>query len=341
MRWLRRAGDAAESDTRFGFAVVGLGHGAHKFIEAVQGSASVRVAALISGDAAKADQMARRHRVPLAGSYGQLDQVLQSPAIDAVYLCLPNALHREFAERAARAGKHVLCEKPMAPTPVDCRAMIEACRAAGVRLMTAYRPEFSSVHQRAREMLATGRLGRVQTVRSGFGFIAKPGWRLDPALAGGGSLFDVGIYSAHAIYQLFDEPFTLCSASLQRDPRTRLELAAQWSAALASGAEIQCRSSYLERIPDFLEVSAEHAVLRLEPAFSYSGLRVRVIAKPGADPKLDLDMPTPRAEPSTFRLEAEHLAECVRTGAPLLASGESGLRDVETLCQIETLAERG
>ena len=329
----------ARDDTRFGFAVVGLGHGATKFLEALRSSQSVRVSALVSGDAKKANRLARTYHVPFTYSYAQMDRLADDPAVQAVYLCLPNALHREFTEQAARAGKHVLCEKPMASTVADCQAMISACRAADRLLMMGYRTPFNSVHQRARASLSSSVLGRVQSVRSGFGFRAKSGWRLDAELAGGGSLYDVGVYPIHSLHHLIDESFTVDRASLTRDPETGLEMAASWQGTTQSGATISCQSSYLEKIPDFFEVQTEHATLLLKPAFAYEGLQLQVRARDRKRRRdFDLDLRTPRDEPSAFRLEAEHLAHCTMTGAAIATPGETGLRDVRTIIEIEALA---
>lgn len=331
-----------ETDSRFGFAVVGLGHGATKFLEALRSSPSVRVSALVSGDAPKASELSRKFGVPVTSSYAEIDRLIDDPAVQAVYLCVPNALHREFTERAARAGKHVLCEKPMAATVADCEAMIAAFRAADRLLMIGYRTQFSSVHQHARRLLASGSLGRVQSVRSGFGFLAKSGWRLDPALAGGGSLYDVGVYPIHSLSHLLGEPFTIDRATFQRDAETGLEMAALWQGTLRSGATVSCQSSYLEKVPDFFEVQAERATLLLKPAFAYEGLHLQVRARDRNDRnarrELDLDLRTPRVEPSTFRLEAEHLAHCALTGAAVLTPGETGLRDMGTIAAIEAAA---
>ena len=336
--WVLRT-EAAAPDQRFGFAVVGLGHGALKFLEAVHSSPNVRVSALVSGDADKAERLARRFHVPSTCTYAAMDSLRDHPAVQAVYLCLPNALHREFTERAALAGKHVLCEKPMAATVSDGEAMIQACGRANRLLMIGYRSPFSTVHQRMHEVLRSGVLGRVQSIRAGFGFHAKPGWRLEPALAGGGSLFDVGIYPVHTLHSLSAAGFTIDEATLSQDRKTGLEMAASWQGTLPSGGTISCHSSYLEKIDDFFEVEAEQGTLLLKPAFGYGGLRLQVRARHASDRrKLSLCIGTPRGEPSAFRLEAEHLAHCALTGAALLAPGESGLRDLRTLQQIVHMA---
>ena len=334
MRWPWHRGKP-ESDERFGFAVVGLGHGAAKFLHAVKGSPTVGVTALISGDAAKAQRIARAHHVPAVYSYAEFERIAENQYVHAVYLCLPNTLHHAFAERALQAGKHVLCEKPMATTSADCRHMVETAAEANRLLMVGYRLAFTSVHARMQELLTSGDLGEVRAVRSGFGFRARGGWRLDPALAGGGSLFDVGIYAVNTLHTLFGAGFSVDTADITRDALSGMELATTWHGALSNGASLACSSSYLTKIPDAFEVQTTRATLTLEPAFSYQGLRLRVRAHAARDrDALDLDLGTPRGEVSAFRLEAEHLAACARSGLTLRSPGEHGLRDVETLLQV-------
>lgn len=321
-------------DTRFGFAVVGLGHGADKFLHALRHSPAVRVTALVSGDDRKAARLARRFGIPRTYTYATYDRLADDPAVDAVYLCVPNALHRDLAERAARAGKHVLCEKPLAPTVEDAQAMHAASQEAQRLLAVGYRLGFTSVHSRARDLLASGLLGEVRAVRAGFGFLAKPGWRLDPALPGSGSLFDVGIYPVSALRDLLPSPFRVDSAHIMRDAGG-LEQSTTWEGHFpASGATIVCRSSFVEKTPDHFEVQTARATLTLQPAFSYSGLRLSVQARSVADTHLNLDLQTPENEPSAFRLEAEHLAHCARTGTPLRNDADTGIRDLRVLAEI-------
>jgi predicted dehydrogenase len=325
---------APAGHARFGFAVVGLGHGADKFLHALRDSELVRVTALVSGDAQKAARLARRFDVPRTYSYTSFDRLADDPAVDAVYLCLPNARHREFTERAARAGKHVLCEKPLAPASEDAEAMLAACRAAKRLLAVGYRLPFTSVHTRARQLLASGQLGEVQAVRAGFGFVATPGWRLDPTQTGTGSLFDVGIYAVSALHDLLPSPFRVEHAQILRN-RDGVEHDLAWQGRLqANGAGISCRSSFIGKIPDHFEVQATRATLLLQPAFSYTGLRLQVRAHAAADRALDLDYRTPGDEASAFRLEAEHLAHCARGREPLRNDGANGLRDLRVLEEI-------
>ena len=319
----------------FGFAIVGLGHGAEKFLDALKDSPTVGVTSLVSNDPAKAVRLARKHRIPSAYTYADFNRIADDPAIHAVYLALPNSLHLEFTHRATIAGKHILCEKPMASSIDDGRAMIEACRRAGQLLMIGYRHLFDPIYIRAREILHANSLGAIQSVQSGFGYIAKPGWRLDPALAGGGSLFDVGIYSINALYDLFPDQLSITSSSIHRDPATNLELSADWRATLPSNANILCHSSYLKKIPDHITIRGTLGSLTLQPAFAYAGAHLHAeYPDPVSGKRVTLKLSPPRDAVSTFRLEAEHLAHCALTGDPVLTPGELGLRDLQTIARI-------
>lgn len=321
---------SATTTARFGYGVVGMGHIAWYFLDALRDSPTCAVAAVVSGNAEKARSVADKHRVPQALTYTDFDRVCDNPAIHAVYLALPVSMHREFTERAAAAGKHVLCEKPMASTANDARAMIAACRAANVRLSIAYRCPHTFVHQFARHLLRSGVLGTELRIESGFGFRLDPGWRADPSLAGGGSLYDVGIYPLNAArYLLGEEPCGVAAVSAVCDTNG-LEQSIDWTSSFPSGAKAVCRSSYREYIPDTLRVTGSNGTLLLAPAFSHRE-RLRLTGEymdPSTGRRMKLDEQTPSGIASQFRLEAEALAAEVRDGAQPLTPGEDGLADM-------------
>ncbi len=325
-----RFGAGKGDPAAFGYAVVGLGHIAEYFMDALEASPACGVTALVSGNPAKAAKLAAKYRVRQVLSYTEFDRIRDSPLIDAVYLALPVSMHREYTERAAAAGKHVLCEKPMAPTADDARAMITACQTAGVRLSIAYRCPFDGTHQRAREIVRSGALGDRLRIDSGFGFRLDPGWRTDPALAGGGSLFDVGIYPLNASrYLLGEEPNGVRDSRATCDANG-LEQAINWTSTFPSGAEAACRSSYRELIRDTLRVSGSRGSLLLAPAFSHrEQLRLQGQYTDATTGKtVKIDEKTPRGAPSHFTLEAEHLAAVVREGLSPITPGEDGLADM-------------
>lgn len=338
---LRRplAGQRASGERKFGFAVVGLGHGAEKMCSALRHSPSAQVTAAVSSSVVKATAFARRFGIPNTYSYEQMAELAADASVDAVYLALPVAPHRRFTELAVAAGKHVLCEKPMASSIADAQAMIAAAAAARRQLMVAYRLDYDPMHHLAARLLAEGALGDVRRVTSGFGIVAKPGWRFDPELAGGGSLFDVGVYPIHALHSLFGEQ-TITSATILEHPETGMELDAVWSGTLPGGAVFECSSSYVRRIPDALHIQCDRGTLTLEHAYAYDRTRLRAQFRDEAGRMQTIAQNDSRWNPSLFRLEAEHLAESVRSGNPNRSSGESGLRDLELVARIEQVASR-
>lgn len=322
--------DATAEPHRFGYAVVGLGHIADYFLDALRDSPTCTVAAVVSGSADKAAAAAKRYRVPHALTYAAFESLVDLPAVDAVYLALPVSMHLEYTQRAAAAGKHVLCEKPMASTSDEARAMIAACQAAGVRLSIAYRCPYTSAHQRAREILRSGVLGSDLHIESGFGFKLDPGWRADAALAGGGSLFDVGVYPLNAARDLLgEEPSAVTAASAVCDSRG-LEQSIQWTSSFPSGATATCRSSYVQDIPDTLRITGSSGMLLLDPAFGHRE-RLRLLGEytdPATGRRVEVNEPTPKDAASHFRLEAEALASAVRRNVDTPTPGEDGLADM-------------
>ena len=333
--WSR--GSRGSQTAAFGYAIVGTGHGAKKLADALRSSTHARVTAIVSSTVEKAERFGRRYGVSRAYSYADFDAIAGDSAVDAVYLPLPVGLHREFTERAAAAGKHVLCEKPMAASVADARAMIEACAQASRLLMIAYRLDYDPMHAEARRLLEAGELGRVKHVRSAFGIVAKEGWRFDAALAGGGSLFDVGVYPMHALRNFFGD---VRVESAEIAERGGMEVDAAWRGLLPGGATFECRSSYIERVPDALTIECERGELQLSHAFAYERTQMRARWTDAAGRPHTLKRSDARRNPSLFRLEAEHLAECVRRGQPLRSPGASGLADLETIARIEAMARR-
>ncbi|MEZ2347232.1 Gfo/Idh/MocA family protein [Terriglobus sp. RCC_193] len=323
----------AVSEGKFGFAVVGLGHIARPFLEELRGSLTCRVSAVVSGDATKAAATAKKYGADATYSYADFDRIADNPAINAVYLALPVCLHREYTERAAAAGKHVLCEKPMASTSADAEVMIAACRQAGVRLGLAYRCPHTMPHKRLREFIQQGTFGPQSSLRieSGFGFPLKPGWRDQGTLAGGGSLWDVGIYPLNAArFLLHEEPVAVEDASATCDANG-MEREVRWTSVFPSGARAICTSSYERDIPDTLRVMGEFGSALMAPAFRWQDpYRIRgTVHNPAYHRPLEikvreLDFPE-------FRLEAEELAAAVREDRDTIAPGEDGLADLRAM----------
>jgi predicted dehydrogenase len=189
------------------YAVVGCGHIAQVAVLPAFGNArrNSKLAAIVSGDALKREELRKKYELERAYSYDQYDELMKSGGIDAVYIALPNSMHAEYTERAARAGVHVLCEKPMAVTEAECELMARTAREHNVKLMVAYRLHFERANLEAIEIARSGRIGEPRLFTSTFTMHVVPGnIRVKRAL-GGGVLYDIGIYCINAARSLFRE----------------------------------------------------------------------------------------------------------------------------------------
>jgi predicted dehydrogenase len=188
-----------------------------KVIPGMRRSQRCEVLAIASRDAERARRVAASHAIPRA--HGSYEALLADPDVDAVYIPLPNHLHAQWTIAAARAGKHVLCEKPLALTAADAQEMAVACEAAGVLLMEAFMYRHHPSWVAVRELVASGRLGRLRAVDSWFSYSNEdPANIRNIAEAGGGALYDIGCYSVNLSRMLFGaEPIRVASAVV-RDP---------------------------------------------------------------------------------------------------------------------------
>src|SRR3954462_10890637 len=197
------------------YAVVGCGHIAQVAVLPAFGNArrNSKLVAIVSGDLVKRDELAKKYGVPRALDYAQYDELVKSGEIDAVYIALPNSMHAEYAERAARAGVHVLCEKPMAVTEAECELMSRVAREHRVKLMVAYRLHFERANLEAIEIARSGRIGEPRLFTSTFTMSVVPGNIRVRREMGGGVLYDIGVYCINAARSLFrDEPTEVWAA---------------------------------------------------------------------------------------------------------------------------------
>jgi predicted dehydrogenase len=190
---------ASQQNRRIRYAVVGLGGITQvAVLPAFKHAKNAELTALVSGDPTKQKELGKRCKVTRVYSYGQYAQCLASGEIDAVYVALPNHMHADYTVAAARAGVHVLCEKPMATTEEECRAMIRAAHDGHVKLMIAYRLHFEEGNLEAIRIAQTGELGELRIFNSTFTQQVHPGNVRLQASSGGGTLEDMGIYCINA-----------------------------------------------------------------------------------------------------------------------------------------------
>lgn len=213
------------SRRRIRYAVVGLGHIAQNAIlPAFRHAASnSELAALVSDDPGKLRAMSREYNVRNCFSYDEFELCVHSGEIDAVYIALPNNLHMDYCIRAAQAGVHVLCEKPLAVTEDDCQSIIQACTENDVKLMTAYRLHFERGNLEAMEIIRSGKIGEPRIFNSVFTMQVQPGNVRTRREYAGSTLYDIGIYCINAARYVFrDEPVEgFCFAATGDSPRFR------------------------------------------------------------------------------------------------------------------------
>jgi predicted dehydrogenase len=329
---------AAESRRKIGFALCGLGSlSTHQIAPALQKSANCRLAGIITGTPAKAVRWKAQYGIPDENiyNYETMHRIADNPDIDAVYVVTPNAIHLDNALVAAKAGKHVYCEKPMEISVARCREMIDAVKAAGRVLGVGYRLRFEPHNLECARIARSREFGALKLIDAHFGFQIKPGvWRLNRALAGGGPLMDVGIYCVQATrYLTGEEPVSVSATTTQSaDVRfSEVEEAIAWQTKFAGGALAHCGTSYNAAPVGYFRALAERGWFALDPAFNYDGIRGarsdgRTIDYP------DIDQ---------FAVEMDDFADCILSGKPTRVPGEEGLRDVKIMTAIYEAARSG
>jgi len=327
---------SANPDRKIGYAVIGLGQIAAHFLPGALLTTNSRITALVSGHPEKAARIAAQYDVPSTSiyNYENFDNIAHNPAVDAVYVALPNSMHAEYTIRAAKAGKHVMCEKPMATSVADSEAMIAACKAANVKLMIAYRCHYEPTNLRAIQIIRDGSLGKVQAIESSFGFNISPQqWRLSKKLAGGGPLYDVGIYSLNACrYLTGEEPehISAYASTIDRDGRfSEVEENVSWTMRFPSGIVASCATTYGANMPGYYRVYGSKGWLQVDQAFVYEGLRLRA-----EWPGTTIDELNPAKDPSHFMAETAHFSRDIQTNQEPRANGQEGLHDMNYIAQI-------
>jgi predicted dehydrogenase len=318
---------------RVGFAPVGLGSIAEVFMQAVGKTPNARISGLVTGHPAeKGVKFGSQYKVGQESiyTYETFGLMRDNRDIDAVYIALPNSMHCEYAVRAAEAGKHVLCEKPMAISSAECRRMIDACRHANVKLMVAYRIHFDATFRKVRDLVLSGAFGEIEAFQGGFyGMKNKQQWRLDRTLAGGGSLLDLGIYPLNAIrWMTGEEPaeFRAFTATREKGPKfASVEQSVDWLMKFPSGILANCGSSYGQSGTDFLQINGSTGHVRIEPAFGYGDV---VLKYSGRTASGEISGSGPVYEPDQFVTETTHFADCVLNNKQPVTPGEEGLADL-------------
>ncbi len=328
----------ANSSKTIRYAVVGLGHIAQNAVLPAFAHArrNSRVAALVSDDRRKLNAMAKQYRVQATYSYDQYEECLR--AVDAVYIALPNSMHAEYTIRAANAGVHVLCEKPMAVTVDECQRMIDACREANVKLMIAYRLHFEPITLKVIELVQRGKIGDIKFFNSSFSMRVKPGNIRTKRALGGGTLYDIGIYCINAARNLFrDEPKEVTAVSVNSVPDKLPEIDESTAAVLRFDGERVASfiSSFNAADTGFYQIVGTKGRIDVDPAYEYSeGLEYTLTID---------DKPQRKTAPKRdqFAPELLHFSDCILKNKTPEPSGDEGLQDVRIIQALYESAEIG
>lgn len=326
---------AAEPKKKLGVALVGLGGYARGQLgPALLETRHCRLAGVVTGTPSKGDQWRRQYNLPenAVYSYETFDRIADNPEIDIIYIVVPNGLHAEFTLRAAKAGKHVICEKPMAVTVEECDRMIEACNAAKRRLSIGYRLHFEPHNLEVMRLARTKEFGAIKRVEANDAYVSPGGtWRHDPKLAGG-PLMDLGVYCVQAgCYGTGEEPVAVTAREEKTDHErfAKVEETIYWTMEFPSGAKADCMMSY-NKSANNLRVEAENGWYEVSPAYSYRGIR-------GKTSKGAMDFPQVNQQ----ALQMDAFAQCILENKPTTVPPEMGRRDVKIMRAIYEAVKTG
>lgn len=330
---------AAGPDKKLGVALVGLGSlSTHQIAPALQKTKYCRLAGIVTGTPAKAEKWKAQYNLPDRSiyNYDTMEKMADNPDIDFIYVVTPNALHAEHTIKAANAGKHVLCEKPMEVSSEKCQQMIDACKKAGRQLAIGYRCRFDPHNIECIRLAREKVFGDLRIIEACFDIhLDQPpnAWRFHKALSGGGCLMDVGVYALQATrFITGEEPISVSGMETKTDPVKFKEVdeTIVWQEKFPSGVIAYCSASYNARLFGRYTAIADKGWFELNPGFYYDGNRGRRSdGKEIRFPEVD-----PLGELYQFAAEMDDFAQCILNHQPTRVPGEEGLRDVKIMTAI-------
>jgi len=322
--------------SKLGIALVGLGkYSGDQLAPGLKETEYCYLAGIVTGNPDKAAKWRKQYDVPENNiySYSNFDDIKDNPDIDIVYIVLPNAMHHEFVIRAAKAGKHVICEKPMALTVEECDDMIAACTKANKMLSIGYRLHFEPHNM---EMMRLGQkkiFGPIKKMFAEDGLAEVEGWRLSKALAGGGPLMDVGIYCVQgARYTSGLEPLAVTAREgikKNKEKFKEVEESLTWQMEFPNGIVAECKTSYSEQL-NLLRAEAENGWFELTTAYEYTGIEGETIQGKMKFPKVNQQAK-----------QMDDFARAILDRRPTPVPGEMGRQDVKILNAIYKAMETG
>lgn len=321
-------------------AIMGLGSYGTRVADAMQSCAKAKLVGVISGTPAKITAWQSKYNIPEKNCYNyeNFDNIKNNPDIDAVYIITPNSLHKDETIRVAKAGKHVICEKPMALNAKEGQEMVAACKKANVKLLVGYRMHFEPKTLEVIRMRKEGEMGKVLFFQGLCGFrIGDPTqWRLNKQLAGGGSLMDIGIYAINgARYMVGEEPVWVTAQETKTDPvkfKEGVDETIIFQFGFPSGAVASCLSTYNMNGLDRFYLNAEKGFAEMQPSTGYGPIK-------GRTNKGELTQ-----EHKTHQtVQMEEMSEIILNGKqPIVpVDGEEGLKDLKIIDAIYEAASTG
>jgi len=265
---------------KLGIALVGLGgYASGQLAPALQQTENCYLAGIVTGTPSKIPVWKEKYGVPDKNiyNYNNYDSIKDNPDIDVIYIVLPNNMHAEYTIRGFAAGKHVICEKPMAITVAESETMLAAANKAGKLLSIGYRLHYDPFNLEMIRLVKEKIYGEVKSIDTAFSITPPKGaWRLNKKIAGGGPLMDVGIYCMQAVcYVLGTEPLATTTKTYPVSDKEKfidIEETLDIEMEMPGGIIGKCRTSYSEN-QSYLQVNCENGWFRLEPAYFYGGLK--------------------------------------------------------------------
>lgn len=317
------AANRIRSKDHLGIALIGLGsYSKNLLLPALQETSNIKLAGIVTGTPSKATSWAEAHAIPAANiyNYENFDSIAQNPDIDIVYVVLPNAMHAEYSIRGSQAGKHVICEKPMASNAEECRQMIAAAKDANRTLSIGYRMQYEPTTQEIIRYQRENVFGEMMFVTAGAGYRESRAdhWKLKRSMSGG-ALMDMGVYSLNAArYATGEEPVSVTAQSFTTRPELFKEVdeTITWQLEFPSGAVANLSTSFATSM-NYLEARFRKGWYRLTPFQSYRGIKGE--SKAGI-----LDFPIINQQAAQMDETALRIME----NQPMRVPGEEGLADM-------------
>jgi glucose-fructose oxidoreductase len=325
---------------RLGIALVGLGYYSTDLLApALQQTTKCYLAGIVTGSPEKAETWKKKYNIPDKNiyNYSNFDSIANNPDIDVIYVVLPPSMHKEYVIRAANAGKHVWCEKPMAITPEECQAMIDACNTNKKKLAIGYRLQHEPHTREYRRIVKEKLLGKVQKVNCAAGYVDNrtDHWKQKKEM-GGGVMYDMGVYAIQgARLGTGMEPLSIVSAKTSTTRpqiyKNGLDETAEAVLEFPGGVMANIKTSFGENV-NFSDITCEKGIIKMAPYSAYSGLD-------GTSPLGKISFPYKTPGQQAFQMDDD--ATSIMQNKPMQVPGEEGLRDIRIVQAIYQSAKSG